>query len=1069
MKPELTTLLFAGTLSALCCGPVEKSFAAGYGIEHLRVNYLDSPVIDDGTPRFGWRMTSEKRDVRQTACRILVGTDSAQVAAGTGNVWDSGRRETTASADLPYEGKPLASGTDYYWRVCVWDGEAKKGVWSPVASFSTALLRPEEWKAEWITVPRKTRRYPGVEIRLDEPVRARYLRLGVTRIGMPVDENGWWRVQLAEMEIFGPESGENLALHRPVSISREYAAGSWSAGRLADGVTVSTLESSGGTSEYYVSDTPETPLYITVDLEGEKTVDRIVLYPRNDVAARDDASRAGNFPRDFTVEAAADREGPFALCRTVRDQETPAFVPIRNDMSLPLLGKRFTAGKGIKKARLYAAGQGLFEMKLNGRPVTEHVLEPGESCFRKTVLYAAYDVTDLLQEGENALVATLGNGIYRNPYTDRYQKLNVEYGPLRLLGQLEIEYGDGSRQTVVTDGSWKTAPSPYTFSAWYGGEDYDARLERNDPDLRMDGWGQVLPCEAPEGKLRVQFYPPTRVTERWKAVKVTSPSEGIYVVDFGQNFAGQYEFSLQAPEGTSIQLWPCETLTADGRADQTSTGSPTYETYTFRGGTTEQWGPKFVYHGFRYLEIRGLAGAPEPESFTAKRIRAGNRRTGSFETSNRMLNGIDTLISRSIESNMYNTLTDCPHREKLGWLEVPGLMFNSITAGYDVAAWMKKIVMDAGDAQLPDGMVPSTAPEHTVFWGPFRDDPTWGGSAVALPWLCYETYGDRGQLERAWPVMKRLMDYLASKSNGALLNHGLGEWGAYDKSTSVGFTESCTYFHLARTMARTAETLGKTGEAERYATLAETVREALNRTYYHPERGSYDSGSQAANAMALYYDIVPEKERERVLENLVRSVEKEAYHLTTGEIALKPLFLSLARYGRNDVVYKMAVQTSMPSYGYFMEQGATSLPEYWDMEASQNHCMMGHLQGWFYEHLAGIRPGGDGGREVTIAPYFAEELEWVKASRETAYGTVSSAWERQADGQIVLTVEIPAGSTATVRLPGRAAQLRESGKPVEAGKKGIRHLRETADETEAEIGSGRYVFRTGPASGTERR
>ncbi len=1053
--------LFLGVLFSLgCCFPVGAAHAE-YDIDHLQVNDLDTPVIDT-PPRFRWRMTSERRGMKQTAYRIIVGTDSVQVAAGNGDMWDSGKTETATSLDIPYEGKSLSSNTVYYWRVCLWDEHARKGVWSDVTSFSTALLRPEDWQAQWITVPRKIPHYSGVEIRLEQPVRTRFLRLGVTRIGMPVDENGWWRVQLAEIEVFGPEREDNEALYCPVSISREYAAGGWSASRLTDGITVSTADSPGGTSEYYTTDTPETPLYITLDLGQEKTVDRIVLYPRNDVASRDDASKSGSFPRDFTIETRIGQEGDFTLCHTVKNQETPSFVPVQNDMSLPLLGKQFSTNKTVKRAVLYASGQGLFEITLNGRPVTSHVLEPGESCFRKTLLYAAYDVTGLLRQGENTLIATLGNGIYHNPYTNRYQKLNVVYGPLRLLGQMEIEYTDGSRERVVTDLSWKTTSSPYTFSAWYGGEDYDARQEIPGlyaPGYSLEGWSDVLPCETPEGKLKVQFYPPTQVVETWKAKRVTSPEAGVYLVDFGQNFAGQYEFSMEAPAGTTIQLWPSEALTSSGRADQTSTGGPTYETYTFRGGETEQWGPKFVYHGFRYLEIRGLPVPPQPEMFTAKRIRAGNRRTGSFEASNPMLNSIDTLISRSIESNMYNTLTDCPHREKLGWLEVPALMFNSITAGYDVAAWIRKIVMDAGDAQLPDGMVPSTAPEHTIFWGPFRDDPTWGGSAIMLPWLCYETYGDRGQLEQSWPVMVRLMNYLASKSNGYLLNHGLGEWGAYDKSTSVGFTESCTYYLLAQTMMRSAQVLGKQEEANRYDLLAQDIRKALNSTYYHSDQGSYDSGSQAANAMALYYNIVPEGEEERVLEQLVRSVEKEKYHLTTGEIALKPLFLSLARYGRNDVVYQMAVQTSMPSYGYFIERGATSLPEYWDMVASQNHCMMGHLQGWFYEHLAGIRPGDDGGREIEIAPYFAPELQWVRAHRETAYGKVSSAWERTAEGDLLLTVTVPVGSSATVRLPGTITQLLEGEKPLKAGKKGIVSLREKENEVEVKIGSGVYSFR----------
>jgi len=502
-------------------------------------------------------------------------------------------------------------------------------------------------------------------------------------------------------------------------------------------------------------------------------------------------------------------------------------------------------------------------------------------------------------------------------------------------------------------------------------------------------------------------------------------------------------------------------LLASGKANQLPDYTPIYDTYTFRGNEDgETWGPKFFYHGLRYLEVRGLPFRPTPDMFIAKSIRSATDKVGEFRTSNELLNEIDTIITRAMESNIYNTITDCPHYEKLGWLDVPNLLFNSLTAIYDMSAWMPKVALDTNDSQLDDGLVPTTAPEHTIFSENFRKDPTWSAAAIMVPWQSYTTYGDVNQLNLAYPTMTKLMDYFASRSSGYLLNYGLGDWGAYDQTTTVGFTVSCTYYQVASVMSQIAKILGKTSDETNYKTLAKNIKNALNTKYFISATNKYDSGSQAANAMALYYGIVSEEKKEAVLQNLIKSVKETDYHLTTGEIALKPLFLSLAQNGYNDIVYTMATRKTMPSYGYFIERGATTLPEFWDMHRSQNHCMMGHIEGWFYEQLAGIRNDDIAFKKMKIEPFFPYGLNSIDISTQSVYGKIRSAWKRNDDYSISTQIEVPANTTATVYFPLKnVSNITEGGYLLADVPIGILSYALEYGKIKIEVASGKYNFK----------
>ncbi len=1048
MKHFLTFFYLLSMISLSAC-------SADIDINRLRVNDLDSPFGIDQMPRFSWVAKTQERGERQTAYEIEVLDEQGR------EVWNSGKVPSSDSYQIAYEGKELMSQSSYRWRVRIWDQDDQSTTWSAWHTFETAMLSPSDWKAQWIRADEMSEKEKAAQVAIafDHPIPARYIRMDAQKLGLPVRTEGTkYRLQLSEIEVLDAE-GNNLALGKKATISPEESLpASWRAENLTDGY-VDDISSLGATTFAQASPTPSVPCYAEIDLGEEKSVSSVVLYPRADLPAESDAARCANFPQEFSISVKRDGGSSWKVEYSVKNFSSPLFGNSIHS-TLTAFGSSVILEKPVRKARMYASGAGNFELRINGKRATHHMLEPGESYFPKTVLYATYDVTNLLQKGRNAVIAFVAGAQYHNPKMDRYQKLTNNFGPLRFIGQLEVEYKDGTTQTFASDESWSCSDkTPYTFCSWYGGEDYDANLATQESlQEEMDSWPHAVVCKEPIGKLTAQFYQPTEVVETWHPVSVNSVGNGEYLVDFGQNFAGQYEFTLTGRKGQTVKLWPAELLNAQGSINQNDIGTPVYDQYTFSGEPKgETWGPTLVYHGFRYLQVKGLDKAPTADQFVAKRIRLGAEQSGSFSCSNGLLNDIHTLIVRSIASNLYNSLTDCPHREKLGWLEVPQLLFNSLAYNFDLAAWMPKIAMDTRDSQYDNGFVNNVAPlffpQLDEFWG---NDPSWGASTILIPYRSYHTYGDVQTLREQYQTMKKQMAYYSTRSSGNLVDiRTLGDWGAYDKRTSVRFTINCTYFALAKAMSEIAAIIEQPADANYYRILANRIQGAINKEFYHSQ-GYYDANTQASNAMALYYGVVDERNRRKVLNSLVQCVKDANYHLTTGEVALKPLFMSLAENGYNDIVYRMATAEDMPSYGYFVRQGATSLPEFWDMQASQNHCMMGHLDEWFYSHLAGIRNEGLAYDSITIAPYFAPDLSWVKARIHTIRGEVAVEWEKSDENAIQLHVEIPFGAAASVIVPKEYDVTEKGSRLAEA--KGVTGVEEEPVNLRISMGSGSYSF-----------
>ena len=748
---------------------------------------------------------------------------------------------------------------------------------------------------------------------------------------------------------------------------------------------------------------------------------------------------------------------------------------------VPLFRKEFRLNKKIASATLFITGVGQYEANINGEKIGNGFLTPGWTNYDKTVLYNSYDVTKKLKIGINAIGAVVGNGFYYIP-RERYRKLVVAYGMPKMICRLIINYNDGTQENIVSDSNWKTTPSPITFSSIYGGEDFDARLEQTNwkqAEFDATEWKSVVMVSAPKGQLKAECDYPVTVAETFCAKKIEKVGEAKYLYDFGQNASGVLEIQVKGKKGQIIKITPCEFINEDKSVNQKASGSKYYYSYTLKGGGVETWRPQFTYYGFRYAMVEGAepdtvsikSNLPTLIALTHCHTRNSTPNNGSFHCSNQLFNSTYDLINWAIKSNMQSILTDCPHREKLGWLEQTFLMGNSINFNFDIYHLYQKIENDMMDARLANGFVPNIVPEYVAFdqWfdGAFRDSPEWGSASVILPWLIYNWYGDKLVMEKAWPMMVQYVEYLERKSNSQILAYGLGDW--YDlgprnlgvsQLTPLGVTSTAIYYYDLKLLAQMAKVLNKNDEMKRFTVWSEKVKNAFNTKYLNIETGVYSTGSQTAMAMPLSFGLVDEKMKDKVVKNLVDSIVADNKALTAGDIGFHYLVESLVKNNQSQLLFDMNNRDDVPGYGYQLKHGATSLTESWmaNKISSNNHLMLGHLMQWFYEGLGGVQQQDSSVayKKLVIKPTVVGDITSATANFETPYGQVKTDW-KMGNKVFNLKVTIPANSSALVYLPIVGNSLvTESGSSQEQSD--YKLVEKNNECIVLKVGSGNYDF-----------
>ena len=1066
--------------------------------EHL-VNPLG---IDAVRPRLSWIVESDRRGEQQTAYQILVAGSEAQLAAGAGDVWDSGKVESGETAEVVYAGTALESRASCHWKVRVWDRDDAVSAWSAPARWTMGLLRPEDWRAQWIGYanvpdrrsvqaemaqaltfdgcqwlwfPEVTQRYLGDDAAKVAPC-TRYFRRTFT---LPGEMKIRWAGLVLEVydEFEVSLNGKPAGRHRR-DPDRSVAAWSCDVTRLlAPGRNVLAIEARN----------------TELDLAG--VVGKLVVRPEGGAAdlviVTDGFSgglwdwepgkvktpsswRVADRAHDGWTEAGFD-DSAWAAAQPLVDVDhgRGRILPgWRQESPGPLFRKTFELDKPVRSAMVSICGLGYCELRLNGGKVGDAVLDPAFTVYDKRVLYTTYDVTDRLRTGRNTLGVMLGNGWY-NMHTRDWWGFNREpwRGRPKLLLELQIVFADGTAETIASDASWQTAAGPVLYDGVHNGEIYDARRERpgwDTPEFVAAGWGRPEPAAPPKGTLRAQTMPPVKVTETLVPVKVTEPNPGVFIFDMGQNFAGWCQLTVAGPAGTKVTLRHGERLAPDGMLDLHTPGGGNLDayvlqgpfqtdTYILKGGGAEVWEPRFSYHGFRYVEMTGFPGTPTAENLRGRVVHTAFDPAGSFTCSNALFNQIQRMTLWTCRSNFHGYATDCPTREKNGWSGDSHIIAETMLYNFQATAVYEKWMNDFRDAQLESGKIPDMAPPSQ--WAYERDSgPGWDCTYLFIPWYLYRYCGDRRVLAEHYERFKRYLVYLEGRAEGDLINYGNDDWCPAKTETPVPVTSTLYYYLAVRTVSEAARVLGKAGEAAEYARFAERIRNSFNASFYQGD-GIYANGSQAALSGVLYYDMEEPAERKRVLEQLLANIERADWHLDVGFLGNQYLYSALAWNGRNDVACRIATQTTPPSYGDWVRRGATTLWEDWYGLSSLNHFALGSIGAWFYRDLAGLNldPHEPGFKRFIVRPRPAGDLTWVRAEHQSPHGNIAVSWQI-AGGSFTLEVTVPANTTAAIHVPAAdAGSVRESGVPATEAE-GVRFVRLEDGCAVFEARSGCYRF-----------
>jgi alpha-L-rhamnosidase len=702
-----------------------------------------------------------------------------------------------------------------------------------------------------------------------------------------------------------------------------------------------------------------------------------------------------------------------------------------SDDAAPFFRKSVHITNKPVSARAYICGLGYYELYINGQKAGTNVLSPAFTKYDSTVLYDTHDITELLCDGENEIGVVLGNGFYNSSPDDAW---DFNYASWRdkpkFLLQIYIEQKTSELLTIQSDSSWRTSPGPIVFNALRNGEYYDARRELigwNCPCFDDSGWQSAVIVKSPGGILKSQQMTPIKVTEVIKPLEVILVRPGVFVYDFGRNISGWARLRASGTSGTELIFRYSESISKDGCLDRENIdglitkGEFQTDRYIMKGNGEEVWEPRFVYHGFRYIEMTGFCGKPSLENLSACVVHTDFEESGGFSCSNEMFNNLQTLLKRSTLTNYHGIPTDCPHREKNGWTGDAQLSSEQTLLNFNPATAYTKWMDDFKDAQRPSGQLPGIIP--TGGWGyNWGSGPAWDSAAIVIPWNLYLYCGDIGILSEMYDCIKKYIDYMTVMSANHIVGFGLGDWcppgGPENYKCPIEVSDTSIYYSDTVIFCKIAKLLGKKEDEKQYAELAAQIKKAFREKFIDEDTGTVHGGCQTSMACALYHGIVDEGLKSKVFGALVREIEACDCKIDFGILGAKYIFVTLTKYGRVDLAYRIASQTDYPSWGYWVLQGATTLWETWDGNSSQNHHMFSSIGDWFYSCLAGLSPDEEqpGFKHILIKPHPVGNLTYAKAWHTSLYGTAESSWTLQ-NNVFTLNVVIPANCSASVFMP----------------------------------------------------
>jgi alpha-L-rhamnosidase len=1109
--------------------------------DNLRCEYYSQARgIDIPQPNLSWELvdTGQHRSQRQTAYEVRVATSQQLIDHGRPDLWDSGKVESDATVQVAYAGKPLITAEQCFWQVRVWDQDGLASPWSKPAGWTMGVMEEKDWHAQWIGPEQG----PGPRQRLGIGYHAKEAKsLDETKwvqidlgTGVPIDRLVLWPVRNhLEYALFGFPPRFKVEVSDDPDFRNAWL--------FVDNTASDFVCPLSGPVTFSSGEAAPMARYVRV------TATR--LYPRRDgvgcfaLAEVEVESGGKTLGRGCKVSALDSVEAHGWTMPALTDGATPS------GRSTVLMRKEVTVARKVKRATAFVSGLGQYEFTIDGRKVGNAFITPGWTQYIKTCLYDTYDVTDQLNSpppratgaasGVHALGLRLGTGMYDMIDDTRSAQQQRGHGAHRAYLQIDVDYTDGSYAVIVTDPTWRWRDGPTTYSGVFGGEDFDARLEPQGWDTPgfddrkwsdavtvkpLEPWGgsraaaggPPVPSSPETPTMRLaglsRGSPPIALHGTRTPVGTSTPKENTVVYDLGQNAPYIPRLTLRGRRGTTVQLWPAEVRRPDGTIDQTTMRGGKHISYTLRGGggADEVYWPRFWYVGSRYWQAtatdpsgKPIDPAPIIQKFEGLLVYSDSTGAGTFECSDDLFNKTNDLILWAMRSNMASIITDCPHREKSGWLEqihlnAPGLMYN-----FDMAPLFRKTMEDMGDAQQDDGMVPTMAPEYFIYDHGYRDSIEWGGACIYLPGYVARWYGESTLIARHYDHMSRYMAYLSTLAKDNIISTGLGDWDGFgpDKRTPVALTDTAYYYLAATTMEDFAGRLGRTEEQRKWHALAALIRDSFNKHFLDTTPtptptaadtdanaapatpgGKYATGSQSCQATALDLNLVPDNLRPAAMQRLLDDIEAKDFAISCGEVGHPSLLRVLMKAGRSDLIYRIHHQSDRPGYGYQLAKGATTLTEAWDASPiSHNHFMLGHIMEWFYAGLAGIRPDDPhmpdsadithdmaspdpdawGFKHFIIRPEPVDEITWAKATYHSIRGPISSEWH--ADGEtFTLAVAVPPNTEATIYLPAESLDdVRESGRRLVRAE-GVVSFALDQGRAVIRVGSGRYSFEAKP-------
>ena len=1068
--------------------------AAGPVVRQLRCEYRSNPVgMDVREPRLSWVLQSDRRGERQTAYRVLVADSLSALRRNLGTEWDSGKVSSDQTIHVVYAGKPLVSRGRYFWKVRVWDGDDHASAWSQPASWTMGLLERTDWQARWIADPASLTNlaarpaHNGYHSEFaDSPAVAKWVAVDLGR-SATVEAV---RLFPARPYDWQPDTPGFLFPRR----FKVEAAGQ---ANFADARVVldrtANEEPNPGTNA---------PLY-----QFSPTAARFVRLTVTQLAPRDTTNFAfalaemqvlagrQNLAQGAAVTAADSIETGAWARTNLTDGVTITVAPTGGSGALPaaMLRKAFPLEGAIRRATAYVTAQGLYELRINGRRVGDRLLAPEWTSYRHRLQYQTYDVTDLVRDGENVLAAWLGEGWYagRLMVVGRFA-----YGTVpRFLCQLEIEFADDRRQTLVTDETWRsTLAGPIRAAGLYDGEDYDARREFpgwDRPGFDDRAWPPVRAFDPGSERLVWQPNEPIRVTQEITPMSMTEPKPGAYVFDFGQNLVGWCRVEARGSAGQTVSVRHAEMTNVDGTLYTANLrGAPQIDRYTPRVGGWFRFEPRFTYHGFRFVELSGLASAPRLDAVRGRVFHSSAPAAGAFACSDPAINRLWHNILWTQRANLMSTPNDCPQRdERFGWMGDIQAFSQTALFNMDLAAFFTKWTRDIRDDQADDGRFPDFAPHPGNPNAQFSGAPAWADAGVIVPWRVYENYADTRLLAEHFAAACRWVDAVHRLNPDLVWAHGRNndyndwlngdwikqaDWPTKGASVPNDLFATAFFAHSTELVSKMARVLGREAEARRYADLAAQIKAAFNRAFVQAD-GRIRGDTQGGYALALAFDLLPAELRPAATRQVVEAIHRYRDHLSTGIQTTHRLMLELPRQGQTDLAWQLLTNRTFPSWRYMIDNGATTIWERWDGFVkgrgfqdpgmnSFNHWALGAVGEWLWRNVAGINPddSAPGYRHFVIAPRPGGGVTWARARYDSIRGTIAVEWQIE-EGSIALNVRVPANTTASIRVPTRAPSEVREGKELAARATGVRFVSADADAATFEVLAGHYEF-TAPYS-----